>query len=80
MERRRRAEVDDLDIVHPQQLVKGPSTARNREFVAELGQPPLVEIADCQHPKLVGVPGITFGDVTAADAAPDDRDGPDPAL
>jgi len=45
MERRRRADVDDLDIIHPQYFVKRVGDPSNGEFIGELCQPPLVNIA-----------------------------------
>ena len=74
MERRWRANVDDVDIVHPQHLVEGSGAPRDGEFLAGICQPRLVDIAQRLDAKLIRVLAVTSSDVVAADAAADDRD------
>jgi len=80
MEHCRRANVDDVDIVHSQHFVKGPSAPWDREFVADRPQPALVDIAHCHDSKLVGMLAVTLSDVISADAAAGDGDCPDLVL
>ena len=75
---RRRADVDDVDVVHAQQVIKGPRAAPNGEFIGDCGKSPFVDIAQNDYPKLVGMPFVSFN-MSAADAATDDGDGPYPA-
>ena len=74
MEPRRRANVDNVDIVHAQYFIEGTGAPRNGKFPADGGEPRLVDIAQRLHEKFVGVPKITLGNVVTADAAADDRD------
>jgi hypothetical protein len=80
VKRCRRADVDNVDVVHAQQLVEGPSAPRNGEFVGDGREPACVDVADRLHPKLVGMFAVSPGDVVAADPAADHADPPDPGL
>ncbi len=79
VERRRRADVDDVDIVHAQQFVERPRAMPNGEFVPDRGEPLFVDIAQRHHPKLVKI-NLVGCDMTATDAATDNGNRPDPAF
>ncbi len=77
MQRGRGADVDDVDVVHAQHVIKGPRAAPNGEFIGDWGKSPFVDIAQSHHPKLVRVPSVSLN-MSTADAATDDGDSPYP--
>ena len=74
MERRRGADIDDVEIVHRQQIVEVLDPPLDAELVGKAVAAAGVKIADPQHPELVGIGHIALDDVAAADAAADDGD------
>jgi hypothetical protein len=75
----RRADIDDVDVVHGQQIVEIDNAALDAEFVADLVEPFLVQIAERQNLELVGIGQIALDDMRAADAAANDGDVEDAA-
>jgi hypothetical protein len=74
MHHRRRADIDDVDIVHAQQFVKRGEPPLDAELVPDGLKPVRVEVADRHHSELVGIGYIAFKDMAAPDAATDDSD------
>ncbi len=79
MQRRRRADVDNVEIIHAQYFVEGGGNALNGEFGPHCGEPPFVDIAQSEHAKLVGMRAAAF-DMRTADAAAGNANRPDAAL
>ena len=67
MERRRGADVDDVDIIHPQHFIERLGAARDREFLAGARQSRCVDVAQCLDVKFVGVFAIPLRDMVAAE-------------
>ncbi len=74
MHHRRRADVDDVEIVHLQQFVEARGSPFHVELVGEPVHPHRIEVADRQHLELVGIGHVALDDMAAADPAADHRD------
>ena len=69
---RRRADVDDVEVIHRQQVVEICGAPFDVELVRKLGHALRIEVADREDLELVGVGGVALDDVRAADTAADD--------
>ena len=71
----RGADVDDVEIVHREQVVETGGLARHVEFGGQGVEAFRVEVADSQQGELVRIGHDAFEDVRAADAAANHGDG-----
>src|SRR5690606_27176070 len=79
VEARRRADVDDVDVVHGEDVVELLDAPLAGELVADLGQALNAEVADGLDLEASGIGQVALDDVRAADAAADNGDVEDTA-
>ena len=70
----RGADIDDVEILHGEEIFEPSGAPRHVELVGEGVEPRLVEVAGCQHHELVRIGHEALDDVRPADAEPDDGD------
>src|SRR5690606_28210542 len=71
---RRGADVDEVEVVHGEQIVEIGHPTRHVELVRQRRQPFLVEVAEGDDAELVRVRQVALDDMAAADAAADHCD------